>query len=174
MFAYNIALIGFMGSGKSTVAKYLKETQGMDIVEMDVLIEEREGMNIPDIFSNCGEEYFRSLETNLLKDLGSSQNIVISCGGGAALRQENVDYLRKSSKIVFLNASPQSIYERVKNDSQRPLLQGKNHVEGIAELMNARQDKYLSAADLIISTDNRTVEAIGEEIVQKLKEMEER
>ena len=102
MFPYNIALIGFMGTGKSTLSKYLKEKYGMDIVEMDQEIADQEGMSIPDIFAAHGEEYFRNLETALLVRLQSRKNTVISCGGGVAMREENVRELKKNGYIVLL------------------------------------------------------------------------
>ena len=86
LFGYNIVLIGFMGAGKTTISDYLSTMFAMKVVEMDGLIAEREGMSIPDIFATYGEEYFRDLETNLLKELQEESNLVISCGGGAALR----------------------------------------------------------------------------------------
>ena len=91
LFSYNIVLIGFMGSGKSTISDYLSTVFDMKLVEMDQVIAEKEEMSIPDIFATYGEEYFRNLETNLLKELQTGQNCIISCGGGVALRQENVE-----------------------------------------------------------------------------------
>ena len=90
MFPYNIVLIGFMGTGKSTIAKHLSRRYGMEIVEMDREIEEREGMRIPEIFEQKGEKYFRECETNLLKEIQNYSNKIISCGGGAVLREENI------------------------------------------------------------------------------------
>ena len=174
MFAYNIVLIGFMGSGKSSVAKYLNRILGMEVLEMDAEIAMQQGMSISGIFEKFGEEYFRKLETKLLQSANEGDVYIISCGGGVALREKNVEEIKKKGKIIFLNAEPQTIYERVKHDTGRPLLNGRNHVEGIAKLMQQRQEKYLAAADLIVSTDNRTVEDIGEEIVRRLKEMGER
>ena len=109
LFDYNIVLIGFMGAGKSTISDYLSTMFDMDIVEMDQVIAEREEMSIPDIFATYGEEYFRDLETNLLIEMQSHKNAVISCGGGAALREKNVAEMKKNGRVVLLTATPETI-----------------------------------------------------------------
>ncbi len=166
----NIVLIGFMGVGKSTVSEYLKDTYGMDVVEMDQVIAERVGMSIPDIFEIHGEEYFRNLETGLLKELQSRKNTVISCGGGAALREENVAEMKKNGRVVFLTAAPETVYERVKGSDERPILNGNKNVNYIAELMEKRRAKYEAAADVLVATDGRDVQSICEEIMKKVTE----
>ena len=123
---YNIMLIGFMGAGKSAVSSYLGTQYKMNIVEMDQMIEKREGMSISDLFARYGEAYFRGRETALLEELGKRRNTVVSCGGGVVLREENIALMKKSGKVVLLTASPETIYERVKNNDQRPLLAGRN------------------------------------------------
>lgn len=173
LFDYNIVLIGFMGAGKSTVSDYLSTMFAMDIVEMDRVIAEREAMSIPDIFSTYGEEYFRNLETNLLVEMQSRKNTIISCGGGAALRESNVAEMKKNGRVVLLTASPEVIYERVKDSDDRPILKGRKNVKGISELMEQRCEKYEAAADIVINTDDKTVRQICEELVQRLAEMEE-
>lgn len=114
LFDYNIVLIGFMGAGKSTISDYLSTVFDMEIVEMDQLIADREEMSIPDIFATYGEEYFRNLETDLLIEMQDKKNVVISCGGGVAMRERNVEEMKKNGKVVLLTASPETIYERVK------------------------------------------------------------
>ena len=98
LFDYNIVLIGFMGAGKSTISDYLSTVFDMEIVEMDQLIADREEMSIPDIFATYGEEYFRNLETNLLIEMQDKKNVVISCGGGVAMRERNVEEMKKNGK----------------------------------------------------------------------------
>lgn len=164
----NLVLIGFMGTGKSTVAAYLSRQYDMEIVEMDELLARQEGMSIPEIFQLHGEPYFRSLETKLLKNLQNCQNKIISCGGGAALREENVKEMKKNGKVILLTASPEIILERVKKDTSRPLLKDRKTPAGIASLMAQRQEKYLAAADFVISTDHKSVAKICEEIAEKL------
>lgn len=173
LFDYNIVLIGFMGAGKSTISDYLSTMFAMDIVEMDQVIAEREEMSIPDIFATYGEEYFRNLETSLLIEMQEEKNTIISCGGGVALREVNVKEMKKNGRVVLLTASPQTIYERVKDSNERPLLNGRKNVKAISELMEQRREKYEAAADIVIQTDHKTILQICEELVQRLTEMDE-
>ena len=173
LFPYNIVLIGFMGAGKSTVCEYLARMFAMKSVEMDQMIARREQMSIPDIFETYGEEYFRNLETKLLVELQAESSLVISCGGGAALRERNVAEMKKNGRVVLLSASPEVIYSRVKDTDDRPVLKGRKSPEGIARLMEQRREKYEAAADIVIRTDNKSVPEICEEIVQRLTEMDE-
>lgn len=166
----NIFLIGFMGSGKSTVASCLVDKYGMKIVEMDQVIEEREGMSISDIFAQKGETYFRDAETKLLIEIQSGTNTVISCGGGVVLRDENVKEMKKYGKIVLLNARPETILERVEKDENRPLLQGNKNVSFISSMMEQRRPKYETAADYVIQTDGKGAEEICREIFEKIGE----
>ena len=173
LFDYNIVLIGYMGAGKTTVSDYLSTMFDMDIIEMDQEITDREEMSIPDIFATYGEEYFRDLETSLLVELQDRKNVIISCGGGTALRENNVAEMKKSGRVVLLTASPETIYERVKDSDDRPVLKGRKNVDGIAELMEQRREKYEAAADIVVQTDHKTVLQVCEELVQRLSEMEE-
>ena len=157
-----------MGAGKSTVSDYLSSMFAMKIAEMDQMIAEREEMSIPDIFATYGESYFRAKETELLIELQSQKNVIISCGGGAALREENVAEMKKNGRVVLLTASPKTVYERVKDSEDRPILQGNNNVKYIAELMEKRREKYEAAADIVIQTDNKAVLQICEELISKL------
>ena len=167
-FDYNIYLIGFMGVGKSTISKYLSTRFTMDIVEMDQVISEREGMSISDIFKEHGEEYFRNAETELLKELQSKKNVVVSYGGGTPMRECNVMEMKKNGRVVFLTAKPETILERVKDNHDRPLLENNKNVEYIEELMSRRREKYLAAADIILETDNKSEQEICEELVNAL------
>ncbi len=167
-FPYNIVLIGFMGVGKSSIAAYLHQTLSMDVIEMDQVIEQQQQMTISEIFRIHGEEYFRNLETQLLIDMQSRKNVIISCGGGVAMRDENVKEMKKNGKVVLLTANPRTILERVKHSEERPLLNGRKNVESIEKLMEARRAKYEAAADLIVETDGKSVEEIGKEMVEKL------
>ena len=173
LFDYNIVMIGFMGAGKSTVAEYLSTMFAMEVVEMDQLIAEREGMSISDIFETYGEEYFRNMETNLLIEMQEKKNVIISCGGGVAMRERNVAEMKKNGRVVLLTAHPQTILDRVKDSDDRPLLNGHKNVEYIEQLMEARREKYEAAADIVVDTDNKTVLQICEDLIQKLLEMDE-
>ena len=168
LFSCNIVLIGFMGAGKSTVSEYLSRKYNMDTVEMDQIIAEREKMSISDIFSVHGEEYFRDLETKLLIEMQAKTNTVISCGGGVPMRERNVKEMKKNGCVVLLTATPETILERVKDNHDRPLLEGNKTVSYISELMEKRREKYEAAADLIIETDGKNAQEICEELVQKM------
>ena len=109
LFDYNIVLIGFMGTGKSTISDFLKNVFAMDVVEMDQIIAQRQGMSISDIFETYGEQYFRDLETNLLIEMQSRSNVVISCGGGTPMRECNVVEMKKNGRVVLLTAKPETI-----------------------------------------------------------------
>ena len=168
----NIFLIGFMGAGKSTVARAMKKHYGMRLIEMDEQIEYQEKMSVPKIFEVHGEPYFRKLETDLLEGLSSQENTVVSCGGGVPMRACNVEAMRKSGKVIYLRTSPQQIYERVKTSHNRPLLEGNMNVEYIYKLLSQRLPKYLEAADAVVSTDGKRVEDICKEIIGLISETE--
>ena len=172
LFDYNIVLIGFMGTGKSTVSELLKRRFAMEVVEMDQIIEERQEMSISDIFATYGEEYFRDLETNLLIEMQSQKNMVISCGGGVPMRERNVVEMKKNGRVVLLTAKPETILNRVKNNHNRPLLEGNKNVDFIADLMEKRREKYQTAADIVIETDGKSGLEICEELVKKLKTLD--
>ena len=170
LFNYNIFLIGFMGAGKSTISDYLKNALAMDVVEMDQCIVERQGMSISDIFETYGEEYFRELETNLLIEMQSQSNVVVSCGGGGPRRERNVVDMKKNGRVVLLTAKPETILERVKDNHDRPLLENNKTVPFIADLMEKRRAKYEAAADIVIETDGKSELEICEEMIHRLRE----
>ena len=172
LFDYNIVLIGFMGAGKSTISDFLRTVFAMEIVEMDQIIAERQGMSISDIFETYGEEYFRDLETNLLIEMQSRTNVVISCGGGVPMRERNVVEMKKNGRVVLLTAKPETILERVKDNHDRPLLEGNKTVSYIAQLMEKRREKYEAAADIVIETDGKSELQICEELVQSLRTLD--
>ena len=170
----NIFLIGFMGCGKSTVADFLNRELSMEVIEMDQIIAKREGMSISDIFEVHGEAYFRELETKLLKEVGSCSRVVVSCGGGVAMRDCNVAEMKKSGCTVLLTACPETILQRTKDDHDRPLLEKNKSIEFIAEFMEKRREKYEAAADIIIETDGKNKKEICEELVRKVITWSER
>ena len=165
----NIFLIGFMGTGKSTVAKALKKETGAEIIEMDQLIAQRENLSIPKIFEEKGEAYIRNVETELLMELQSGEKTIVSCGGGVPMREKNVLEMKKSGKVVLLTALPETILERVRDNEDRPLLQNRKSVEGIRELMEQRREKYEAAADVMVATDGKSAETIAREILQTIR-----
>ena len=169
LFDYNIVLIGFMGSGKSTISRALCNVFAMDVIEMDQVIAEREGMSISEIFEVHGEEYFRNLETGLLRELQSRKGVVISCGGGVPMREENVVEMKKNGKVILLTAKPETILERVRGSHERPLLENNKNVDFISDLMEKRRIKYETDADIIIHTDGKSEFEICEEIISYAK-----
>jgi shikimate kinase len=162
----NIFLIGFMGAGKSTIARELQKLTGGKLVEMDARIVEEQGMSINDIFAQFGEEHFRELESSLILTIGDEGNTIVSCGGGVVVRPQNIEYMHKSGKIVYLKTSPETIYERVRYSTERPILNGNMNVEYIASLMEKRRPLYEGAADITIVTDGKDREAIAREITK--------
>lgn len=168
----HIFLIGFMGSGKSSVAEALSKRLGRERMEMDEQIVQQQHMPITEIFDKYGEAYFRNLETRLLRELQHQEAAVISCGGGVPMRQENVDIMKESGRVVLLTARPETIYERVKDSTQRPILNQNMSVEFIEELMEKRSAKYQAAADLVIKTDDKGLDEICSEMIQKLQKAE--
>jgi shikimate kinase len=164
----NIFLIGFMGAGKSTIARELQKRLGMNLVEMDARIVEEQGMSINDIFAQYGETHFRDIESQLILTIGDEGSTVVSCGGGVVLRPQNTEYMKKSGKVVYLKTSPETIFERVRYSTDRPILNGNMNVEYIAGLLEKRRPLYEGAADITVVTDNRSCEEICSEIIQLL------
>lgn len=162
----HLFLIGFMGCGKSTNAQKLCELTGAGRLEMDEEIVREQGMEISGIFEKYGEPYFRDLETELLKRLQERKPAVVSCGGGAVLRPENVALMKAAGKIVLLTAEPETIYSRVKDSTERPVLNGNMNLDYIRGLMEKRRPSYEGAADIVVSTDGRTAEEICREILR--------
>ena len=166
-----VFLVGFMGAGKTSVARKLARMAGVASVDMDTYIERCEHKRVKEIFAEVGEEGFRAIETQTLYELGMKKDpMVVSCGGGVVVRPQNVENMKKSGKIVFLKATPETIYERVKNSTDRPILNGHMNVEYIAQLMEKRRALYEGAADITIETDGKTKEEICSEIICRLEE----
>ena len=164
----DIFLIGFMGAGKSTIAAELTKELGMQRIEMDQMIVEQQNMPISEIFDKFGEEYFRNIETDLVRELTDKKQMVVSCGGGTVLRDENAKLMKESGAIVLLTATPETIYERVKNSTERPILNGNMNVEYISSLMDQRKDRYFAVADYVVTTDGKSAKEICAEIIEKL------
>lgn len=162
---HNIILIGFMGSGKSSVGIRLSYRLKMAVEDTDKRIEKRAGKTISDIFSEEGEESFRERERECLRELlaGKSRRI-ISTGGGLPLRAENREILKELGMIVYLRARPETIYERLKNDTTRPLLQTEDPQKRIRELLTERSPVYEAAADAVVDVDGKDFMEIIQEI----------
>ena len=165
----NVYLIGFMGAGKSTIARGLSEEYGLKHMEMDEQIEKEEGMKISEIFELKGEAYFREKETKLLEYCTAFSDLVVSCGGGVPMRTENVLEMKKNGHVVWLNVSSETVYKRVKNTHHRPLLEGNMNVSYIEELLNKRRPKYEAAADVVVFADGKSIQEICREIIRKCR-----
>ncbi|TCK98372.1 shikimate kinase [Natranaerovirga hydrolytica] len=161
----SIVLIGFMGSGKTTFGKILSERHHYQFMDTDDLIMKKENMPITEIFKTKGEDYFRQLETDVLKELThKNDKMILSTGGGMILKQENVALMKSIGTVVYLKASPHTLANRLKNDTTRPLLKGKNKFLFIKDLLAKRKDYYEKGADVIIKTDEKNIQDILKEI----------
>lgn len=163
----NIVLIGFMGSGKSMVAKRLAEILERDAVSLDDLIEAKEGRPIKQIFAESGEAYFRGREKEAVKEVAGKESLVIDCGGGVVLNPQSMAKLKANGILIFLSATAETIYARVKDTKKRPLLNIKNSKARINELLKERQPLY-AQADHTVITDNKTVDEACREIIAHL------
>lgn len=161
----NLYLIGFMGTGKTSVSGALHQKLGYEEIDTDARIRQEQGMSISDIFQEKGEAFFRQLETDCLKSLQGTEGKVISCGGGMAVKPENAALMKQNGKVILLTAAPETVLERVREDDSRPILQGHKNVQDIARLMERRRQAYENAADITIATDGKTVAEIADEII---------
>ncbi len=161
----NVILIGYMGCGKSTVGRRLSYRLRMPYVDTDNLIETKEKTTISDIFATQGEEVFRQMETDCIKSIFDyRQDYVIAVGGGLPVREENREIMKKLGTIIYLRAKPDTIYERLKNDTKRPLLQGEDPQGKICTMIGLRGPIYEAASDYIIDVDGKSFEEIINEI----------
>jgi len=165
----NIVLIGYRGTGKSTVGKIVAARLGRTMISTDAEIVKRAGKNIPEIVAQHGWEYFRDLESQVCGELAGQDAMVIDTGGGAILRSENVEHLKRDGVLFWLTASVESITQRIGRDNQRPSLTGtKSFVEEVEEVLRERTPKYRVAADHIIETDGRSIVQIADEVLARL------
>ncbi len=154
-----------MGSGKSTVGKFLAKEVGWDFLDTDEFIEQEENRTITEIFASEGEAYFRKLEVSCLKHiLGWKKKLIVSVGGGLPITKENQEQLQLETDVIYLKSGVETIYNRVKYDENRPLLQGDNPMGKIRTLLGVREQYYKQAANFILETDGKTVEEISLEI----------
>jgi len=166
VYGGNVILCGYMGSGKSTVGKALAAERGMDFLDTDAMIEEGEDCTIREIFETRGETAFRDLETKYLEKLSvTAVNTVIATGGGMVLRGINRELMKKTGQVVWLKAGEETTFDRVKNDTGRPLLDSAGEEElrkKISAMLKERGPAYEAAADRVVETDGKTVEEILE------------
>lgn len=162
----NIVLCGFMGCGKTTVGKILAEKLGYTFKDSDLEIEKEQGITISEIFNKFGEAYFRSLEAEMLKRLSDEKGLIIATGGGAVVNKNNADFLKENSFVVYLKVTPETVLERLKNDTTRPLLMRDDKETAIKTLMAQREDAYNYACHLCVDA-NVSAEKCAETISYK-------
>ncbi|MCX5678391.1 MAG: shikimate kinase [Candidatus Omnitrophica bacterium] len=161
----NIVLVGFMGTGKTTIAIELSHRLGMKYVSIDDLIEKKERRTINEIFTKSGEDYFRDVESAVIRDAVCMDNLVIDTGGGAVMRDENVAYMKSNGVIVCLTADADVIMERTKKYKHRPLLNVEDPKRKIRDLL-ARRSPYYAKADHTIDTGKFTVRQVIDKIAE--------
>jgi len=160
----NIVLIGFMGSGKTQVGKELAKELARSFFDTDSLIEEKYGLKITAIFADKGESFFREAESRIIDEVTAEDGQVISCGGGAILRNENVNYLKNNGILIYLKAPFEVLYDRIKASSDRPLLHTAEPEQSARALWEARQSVYERVADLTVDTAEKSIPEIVKEI----------
>lgn len=164
----NIALIGFMGTGKSTVGRLVAEQLKFDFLDTDALIEHRSGRKITEIFAQNGEPAFRQLEAQLVSELAARTHTIISTGGGLPTNPTNLDNLKSHSLLVCLWASPERIFERVREQSHRPLLHDPDPLGKIRTLLAARE-KFYKRADVLINSDLRSAREVAQQVINQFR-----
>jgi shikimate kinase len=164
----NLALIGFMGTGKTSVGRLVAEVLGFEFLDTDELIQTRTGRTIADIFARDGEPAFRALERQVVAELATREKTVISTGGGLPTNPENLAALRRFALVVCLWASPEKIWERVRHQSHRPLLLDADPQKKIRDLLTARRPFY-QQADVLMDTDQRSAREVAQQIVLQFK-----
>ena len=171
----NIVLIGFRGTGKSTVGKLLANRLKRDFIDTDKYIESATGKTIKDIFKEEGEESFRKTEVETIAKLSKMKNKIISAGGGAVLKDENVRNLKSNGFLILLEATPKIIHDRLTQDTktkqQRPALTNKNSFDEIKHLIDKRQPLYENAANYTINTSYVSCENVVEEIITVIRSL---
>ena len=162
----NIVLIGYRGAGKSAVGRRLAARLGRKLVSTDVEIVKRAHHTIPEIIAQQGWDYFRDLESDICKEFAGHDQLVIDTGGGAILRTQNVEALKKNGIVFWLEASVGTITKRIGRNTQRPSLTGtKSFVDEIHDVLHERTPKYQAAADHVITTDDRSIEQLVETLL---------
>ncbi len=164
----NIVLVGFMGTGKSTVGRVIAQKLGFHFIDTDDVIEQTSKAKISDIFAEHGEVYFRDLESQAVKSVALMKNQVVATGGGVVLRSSNIDLLRTGGPIFCLNATPKAIWDRVRSSRSRPLLRGPNPLKKIETLLDKRAP-YYALADHQIETTGVSIDRVANEIISYIE-----
>lgn len=167
----NIVLVGMMGAGKTTVGELLATKLNRELKDIDRVIEQEQKKSIIEIFTDDGEEVFRKLESETIEKFSNMSDLIISTGGGALEKANNLSNLQKNGIIIYLEADIEELFKRVKNETQRPLLKEQDPLEVIKKLIKKREKFYLMA-NITIITDNKSPEKITEEIIKAIKNYE--
>lgn len=157
-----------MGAGKTTVGKILGEKLGLEVLDTDVIIESKQQKTVSQIFKENGEDYFRQLEHDALKHSNKDETI-ITTGGGIVTREENRRLLQEKKNVFYLKTSAPTILERLKEDTTRPLLQTKDKLKTIEELLAKRDAFYEEVATYTVYTDLLSLEGVAEEVIRNIK-----
>jgi len=166
--ARSIVLIGMMGAGKSSVGRCLERRTGLSRLDTDEMAAIKLGPSVPEIFSKFGEEKFREIETQMLRELDPAKAMIIATGGGIVLRNENVDLMRQLGTIVWLEANEETLFERAMRKKVRPLLQTETPRATFAELLRTRTPLYARIADVRIDTASLSHDEVAEMILNKI------
>lgn len=162
----NIVLTGMMGAGKSTIGKALsKILKDYTFIDVDNVIVDIEGMTISEIFEKKSEEYFRIIEKEIIQELSQEEDLIIALGGGAYENKETREILEENCKVIYLKSTVDRLFNRIKDDKNRPLLQCENPKSKLEELLKLREPNYLKA-EYIIETDNKNIDEITKEIIE--------
>lgn len=168
----NIILIGFMATGKTTIGEVISKKLNMELVNMDSIIEKEQNTSISNIFSEKGEDYFRDLETKMLKDCVQKKNIILSTGGGIIERECNLELLKKIGTVIWLNGNRKTIIKNLKSSSEeRPLLKDQDIEEKVDFLLEKRFNKYKCASDIEVDINNKSVEEVVSIILLNLNKI---
>jgi shikimate kinase len=165
---YNVALVGFMGTGKSTVGNVLASMLHLRFVDTDALIEQRAGKRIADIFAADGETRFREIESEVVRELEEMRGCVISTGGGVVMNPANMESLKKHALVVCLWASPEAILARVGHQTHRPLLRGPDPLGKIKELLALREPFYRQA-DVLLNCEQRSPREVAQHVAHQFR-----
>ena len=167
----HLVLIGFMGSGKTSIGRSLSYKLRRAFYDTDKIIAEREGMSISEIFASKGENYFRQLETDVLRDARDDKiPRIYSLGGGTPVLLQNQPIITTCGTVVYLRIQPEAVFERLKNDTTRPLLQCDDPLEKIRKLIKERGPAYERCADIIVDTGERTRDEVIEDVLSNLRD----
>jgi shikimate kinase len=168
----NIFLIGPMGAGKTTIGRQLAKKLSVQFYDSDHEIEQRTGADIPLIFELEGEEGFRKRESQVLSELVSMANIVLSTGGGSVLDPLNRKALKENGVVIYLKSSAEKLFNRIADDKRRPLLQTDDRLDKIKNILNEREPIYLALADIVIDTQSLSIKQITQKILELIEKNE--